>query len=124
MRKLAVLVVLAAAALVAPSLSGADPAPVNLARNAVAMATSVESSAYPASNAIDGDTTTRWSSAFADPQTLTLDLGARSSISEIKLTWEPAFASAYTLDVSDNGADWTTVENITGGDGGTDDYTG
>ena len=110
MRRIAVLAVLAAAALVAPSLSGADPAPVNLARNAVATATSLESSAYPASNAIDGDITTRWSSAFADPQTLTLDLGARSSISEIKLTWEPAFATAYTLDVSDNGTDWTTVE--------------
>jgi hypothetical protein len=32
--------------------------------------------------------TTRWSSAFSDPQTLELDLGARASIGQITLHWE------------------------------------
>lgn len=31
---------------------------------------------YPASNAVDGDLTTRWSSAFDDPQWITIDLGS------------------------------------------------
>jgi F5/8 type C domain len=86
MKRLLVLVPLALAALVAPSFSHADAAPANLARGAVATASSSESSAFPTSNAIDGDPTTRWSSGFSDPQTIQLDLGARAAISEIKLT--------------------------------------
>jgi beta-glucosidase len=35
--------------------------------------------------ALDGDATTRWSSAFSDPETLERDLGARASISEISV---------------------------------------
>ena len=82
MKRLLVLVPLALAALVAPSFSHADAAQVNLARGAVPTASSRESAAYPASSAIDGDPTTRWSSAFGDPQTIQLELGARAAISE------------------------------------------
>jgi beta-glucosidase len=118
------LVPVALLALALPSFSNADPAPTNLARGAVATASSAESSAYSGDMAIDGDLTTRWSSAFSDPQTLELDLGARASISEIKLTWEAAFGSAYTLEVSNDRSTWTNVETVTAGDGGTDDFTG
>ncbi len=123
MKRLLVLVPLALAALVAPSFSHADAAPVNLARGAVATASSQENDANPPSNAIDGDaTTTRWSSAFSDPQTIQLDLGAKAAISEIKLTWEAAYGKAYSIDVSDDGTNWTPVTATTSGDGGVDDY--
>jgi hypothetical protein len=36
--------------------------------NQPATASSTESAAYPASDAVDGNTGTRWSSAFSDPQ--------------------------------------------------------
>jgi hypothetical protein len=69
MRKLLMAAAVVAAALV-PSLSHAAPATTNLALGSVATASSQESSAYPGSLAVDGDATTRWSSAFSDPQTL------------------------------------------------------
>ncbi len=124
MKRLLLLVPLALAALVAPSLGHADAAPVNLALGAVATASSQENAATGAANAIDGNPATRWSSAFADPQTIQLDLGARAAISEIKLTWEAAYGKAYSIDVSDDGTNWTPVTSTTSGDGGTDDYPG
>jgi hypothetical protein len=66
-----VAVAVVAAALV-PSLSHAAATTTNLALGSVATASSQESSAYPGSLAVDGDATTRWSSAFSDPQTLEL----------------------------------------------------
>jgi beta-glucosidase len=110
------LVALIAVAVALPARSSAD-ATTNLALDAVATASSSESAQYPASNAVDGDATTRWSSAFADPQTLTLDLGARASISEISLQWEAAYGKAYTLEVSDDGATWTQVAGTSSSDG-------
>jgi hypothetical protein len=85
----------------------AHAAPPNLALGAVATASSVENSSYPGSNAIDGDPTTRWSSAFSDPQTLELDLGAKANISEITLLWEASYGSAYKIEVSDDRTTWT-----------------
>ena len=84
-----------ALAVALPSLSSAEPAPTNLARGAAASASSAENVAYGAANAIDGDLSTRWSSAFSDPQTLELDLGARAAISQITPRWEAAYGSAY-----------------------------
>ena len=106
------------------ALSRAAAAPSNLSLGAVATASSSESAQYPGSNAIDGDPTTRWSSAFSDPQTLTVDLGARASISDISLLWEAAYGKAYTLEVSNDGSAWTQVAATDNSDGGTDDYPG
>jgi beta-glucosidase len=113
-----------ALAVAVPSLSSADPAPVNLARGAVASVSSAENSGLAGDKAIDGDLTTRWSSGFSDPQTLELDLGARASIGEIKLSWEAAYGKAYTLEVSNDRATWTPVASTANSDGGTDDYPG
>jgi beta-glucosidase len=125
MRKLLTAAAVALAAAVAiPSLSKAEPAPVNLARTAVATVSSAENGGTGGDAAIDGDLTTRWSSAFSDPQTLELDLGARASISQITLRWEAAFGKAYTIEVSNDRATWTPVETVTNSDGGTDDFTG
>jgi beta-glucosidase len=114
-----------AAAVAIPSLSTAAAAPTNLALTAAATASSAENAGTSASAAIDGDlTTTRWSSAFSDPQTIELDLGAKASISQITLHWEAAFGKAYTIEVSNDRSTWTPVETVTNGDGGTDDFTG
>ena len=40
---------------------------------------------FAAEHALDGDAKTRWSSAFSDPQWLTVDLGAVTHLSRIRL---------------------------------------
>ncbi|MGP4025546.1 glycoside hydrolase family 30 beta sandwich domain-containing protein [Actinomadura sp. 3N407] len=50
--------------------SGDGSAPANLAEGKPTTASSTENSGTPATAATDGDTSTRWSSAFSDPQWL------------------------------------------------------
>ena len=75
-----VLVTLAAAlALTAGLLAGtahSAEAATLLSQGKTATASSVENASFPASAAVDGNTGTRWSSAFSDPQWLEVDLGA------------------------------------------------
>ncbi|WP_460848355.1 ThuA domain-containing protein [Phytohabitans suffuscus] len=100
------------------------PTPTNVALNKPATASSVEAAAYPASAAVDASATTRWASAFSDPQWIQVDLGATYSIDRVRLVWEAAYGSAYQIQTSANGSTWTTVRSITGGNGGEDDNTG
>jgi hypothetical protein len=88
-----------------------------------ATSSSVENSTFPASNAFDGNTATRWSSAFSDPQWVEVDLGASHSVSRTVLTWEAAYGSAYQIQGSTNGSSWTTLASVTGGNGATDDLS-
>jgi hypothetical protein len=74
--------------------------------------------------AVDGNATTRWSSAFSDPQWIRVDLGQTSSVSRVRLVWEAAYGSAYQIQTSPDGNAWTTIRTVTGGDGGVDDLTG
>ena len=68
---------------------------------------------------MDGNTGTRWSSAFSDPQWLQVDLGASHSLSQVVLNWETAYARAFQLQTSADGSTWTTVYSTTTGTGGT-----
>jgi hypothetical protein len=88
---------------------------------ASATASSVEHSGKPASAAIDGSMSTRWSSAFSDPQWIKLDLGGTRHISRVVLKWENAASSDYEIQVSENGTNWTPVHVDHSGNGGTDD---
>jgi hypothetical protein len=81
----------------------------NIAQGKPTTASSAESASFPASNATDGNITTRWSSAFSDPQWLQVDLGQPYNLSHATLTWEAAAASAYQLQTSNDGTNWTTV---------------
>ena len=75
---------------------------------------------FPASAAIDGDSTTRWSSLSSDPQWISVDLGVSSYIKGVTLTWETAYGKAYQIEVSPNGTNWTTVYSTFSGVGGTE----
>ncbi|MBP0457022.1 discoidin domain-containing protein [Streptomyces montanisoli] len=86
--------------------SGLGP---NIARAKPTTASSAESADFPASNATDGDITTRWSSGFSDPQWLQVDLGRSYDLTHATLTWEAAAASAYQLQTSDDGTNWRTI---------------
>ena len=106
-----------------PPSPAKDKARVNtsgrdLALGGVATASSLERSDLSARNAVDGDPATRWSSGFSDPQWLRVDLGGRWQLSEIRLGWENAHATAYRLEVSTDGTTWRPVYRTTNGQGG------
>src|SRR5262249_20694673 len=58
---------------------GGPQQPTLLSAGRPATASTTESAQYAASNVTDGNATTRWSSAFADPQWVSVDLGASHS---------------------------------------------
>lgn len=88
-----------------------------------ATASSVENASLSASNAVDGNTGTRWASAFGDPQWLRVDLGAKQSVGRVVLRWEAAYSKSYQIQSSDDGNAWTTVYSTTQGKGGVEDLT-
>ena len=101
---------------------GSTVAPVvNLALGKPATASSMEAATLAAPAAVDGKSTTRWSSGFSDPQWITVDLGATHTIQHIVLRWETAYARSYQLQVSDDGSTWRTVYSTTSSDGAADD---
>jgi beta-glucanase (GH16 family) len=81
-------------------------------------ASSLENASFPAANATDGNTGTRWSSAFSDPQWLQVDLGATHAISQVVLNWEAAYGKAFQIQTSTDGTNWTTIYSTTTGTGG------
>jgi hypothetical protein len=89
-----------------------------------AQASSQESSSYPAVKAIDANFTTRWSSAFRDPQWLYVDLGAPRFIDRALLYWENAASANYDIQVSNDAVNWTTLFNEPKGNGSTDEIGG
>jgi len=83
-----------------------------------ATASSVENTSFPAANAVDGNTGTRWSSQFSDPQWLRVDLGATHTISQVTLNWEAAYARAFQIQTSNDATTWTTIYSTATGTGG------
>ncbi|MHB8125900.1 MAG: discoidin domain-containing protein [Desulfitobacteriaceae bacterium] len=45
-------------------------------------------------------------------------------IKQVVLNWEAAYARAYSIQVSNDAVNWTTVYSTSTGDGGIDDITG
>ena len=114
-----VMTLAAALALVAGPPGRAAAASTLLSQGQPATASSTENAAFPASDAVDGNTGTRWSSAFSDPQWLQVDLGATASITQVVLQWEAAYATAFQIQTSPDGTNWTTIYSTTTGTGGT-----
>jgi hypothetical protein len=113
----AVLVVAAAALTVGPwTLASADSSP--LSQGKPATASSVEGANTPATAAVDGNAATRWSSGAADPQWLQVDLGGAVAIGQVVLQWERAYATAFQIQVSADGAAWTPIYATRTGTGG------
>jgi hypothetical protein len=76
---------------------------------------------YPASNAVDGDRGTRWSSEWSDPQWITVDLGSVAEITRVRLSWEAARARAYRIEASSDGATFTPIKEVINAEGDIDD---
>jgi hypothetical protein len=82
----------------------------SLSLNKPAVASSTEANlGNVVGNAVDGNSSTRWSSTYSDPQWYRIDLGKKYTITGVVLSWEVASAKEYKIEVSDNGTDWTNV---------------
>jgi hypothetical protein len=79
---------------------------------------------FPAAQAFDGSTTTRWASDYADNQWIYVDLGRAANITQINLIWETAYGKDFHLDVSSNATTWTTIYTATGNTLHTNELTG
>ncbi|MFH8889378.1 discoidin domain-containing protein [Streptomyces sp. NPDC017949] len=113
-----------AAALVAALLvllpgTAATAAPTLLSQGKPTTASSIENAGTPAAAAVDGDNGTRWSSGFADPQWIQVDLGAPAQLGQVVLRWETAAAKAYRIELSNDGSSWSTAYSTSAGVGGT-----
>ncbi|MBL7254064.1 discoidin domain-containing protein [Paractinoplanes lichenicola] len=97
----------------------ANPSGANLALTGVVAASSIEAPHFGAAEAVDGDPASRWSSGFAEPQWLRVDLRERRTLTEVKLVWEHAHATAYRVEVSLDGKTWRRIFATTAGAGGT-----
>ncbi|MDD5688227.1 MAG: discoidin domain-containing protein [Elusimicrobia bacterium] len=95
----------------------------NIAKGKPVVASSIEAGyGNEASNAVDGNMSTRWSSTYSDPQWVQVDLGTTYNITKVVLKWEEAYGKDYEIQVSNssNGI-WQTIYTKTGGTGGTED---
>jgi beta-glucanase (GH16 family) len=71
--------------------------------------------------AFDRDPATRWATSstngWVDPGWISVDLGAPATVTKVVLQWDPAYATAYRLEVSDDNANWRQLYATTTGRG-------
>jgi hypothetical protein len=75
---------------------------------------------HHAQNAIDGNTKTRWGSAFTDNEWWQIAFAQPEALAGLQIGWEGAYGESYTIQVSDDGTRWHTVFEETAGDGNID----
>ena len=73
-----------------------------------------------AGRAFDGDPATAWRASSAGAAVWTVDLGALRELGGLVVDHGASFASRYAVDLSEDGATWTTVREVAGGNGGRD----
>ena len=95
----------------------------NLARTGTVTASSVEQDLpqFAAASAVDGDATTRWSSAHTDDEWLQVELTEPARVGAAVLQWETACARAYEIQASTDGQTWQTLSSVDSGDCGRDE---
>jgi F5/8 type C domain len=108
---------------VPPTTVSAACGTTNIALHQPTTASSQESGSFPAPNATDGNTGTRWSSQFSDPQWLEVDLGSTQNVCQVTLNWETAFGKAFQIQTSNDNTTWTSIFSTTTGTGGNQTLT-
>ncbi len=93
---------------------------INLAQGKPSFASSTDDATNrPARMAFDGNSGTRWSSAYADQQQIYVDLGSIQLITSVVLRWDTAYARMFQIQTSNDESTWTTVYFNYDGKGGT-----
>jgi chitosanase len=100
----------------------ADAAPnVLLSKGRPVVASAVSGVGHDAARAVDGYVGTRWATETAGSQWLRIDLGQAQDVNQVRLRWQDAYAKAYRVQLSADGASWRDLYRTAAGDGGTDD---
>lgn len=89
----------------------------NLALRKTVTASSEENVGLLAKFATDGDLSTRWSSRSADDEWMAVDLGKRVFVNSVCIHWEAAYATRYTVEISDDGKVWQEAADCNGNGG-------
>lgn len=63
----------------------------------------------PARYLVDGDRKTRWAASTTGNEWIQFDFGESREIGSLIITWEPAFASDYSVMISEDDVNYTTV---------------
>lgn len=85
---------------------------------------STEEGSNNASNAIDGDMSTRWCASDASPnQTLTIDMGTAVEAKKTKIAWEKQANHLFKLEGSPDGKRWSVITDKTKGENNTKEDT-
>lgn len=92
----------------AASLAGIQAVRENLALHKPAYSSGNEVDWLVPENAVDGNSSTRWSSAKDDNQWFYVDLGEVKDVNQVVIKWQTP-ASTYKLLVSNDAAEWTNV---------------
>jgi NedA-like, galactose-binding domain/Putative Ig domain len=95
----------------------------NLALGIPVVVSSMEDPGYLGIYAVDGDSSSRWSSEYSDSQWIYADLGAIYTIDQVVLNWETAYGKGYEIQVSADARSWVTVYTEVNGDGAIDDIS-
>ena len=104
------------------ALAPAETAP-DLALGKRAFASSGQDGEHAARFAFDNDIKTRWQGDSKDGEWLAVDLGTPQRIGRVRLNWEAANASAYRIEVSDDGQNWRSVYETDNGQGEVEDIS-
>ena len=101
----------------------------DLAAGKPAASSTLEGPGFAASNAVDSNSSTRWSTGQWMQNTqigwISIDLGARYVVDDVRLDWETAYAVDYQIQLSDDGVNWTTIRDVVGRTApGLDDQSG
>lgn len=102
--------------------AGEAPPLTDLALNRPSVASST-ANGNVATNAVDNDYSTEWSSAASDNQWVYVDLGSITNVSGVCLNWGSHYASSYKIQVSNDALNWTDVYTNNAGVGGIDRIT-
>lgn len=100
-----------------------SPTSVLLSSRKGVVASSVESTSFPATNVVDGNRATRWASILPgrDVEWLIINLGRMCVVTKMNIYWEAAYAKDYVIQTAPStSGPWTTVATRNSSDGGVD----
>jgi beta-glucanase (GH16 family) len=97
----------------------ADAAEVVVSQGKPATASSTETAnGYAPGEGNDGNNGTRWGSAWSAVQWWQVDLGTPTAVSRIAINWEGAYATAFQIQFSSDGSNYSQAYATTTGTGG------
>ncbi len=105
------------------------PPNVNLALNKPVTVSSYQDTAHIGAMAVDGNQSTLWQTqkvkgkGGSSSEWIEIDLGTSQSISQVNLSWDAYYATNYSIQVSNDHTNWTTVFSTSTGDGAADTVT-